>query len=441
MLAPFKPTISEQSVYSSNKRLKTKKMKKYLLVEDSPIVIKIINHISKSIHGFEYDIASSFEDAKALIEQHGPDYYFVAVVDLNLPDAPDGEVVDFTIKQKIPTIVLTGTYDEEKREKMLSKKIVDYVVKESRFSYEYVMKLIQRLDKNQAIKILVADDSKMSRNYIRDLLNTHRYEVLTADDGDTALALLEKHSDIKLLITDYNMPRMNGFELVKNIRREISKNDLVIIGLSDEGDGKLTAKFIKNGANDFLNKPFSHEEFHCRIMHNIESLEYALQLKYLAFHDYVSGLPNKQKFYQQAELDIEKAHQQKAPISIALISIDRLNALQDKFGLDAPDATIKSLASIIPKAFARFHYARLSDANIAVLLPGLTLEQATKLTEGFRALVEDQIVLMSGLNFNFTISGGVAQDNQADISDLLRQADNRLYLAKENGGNVIWSED
>jgi diguanylate cyclase (GGDEF)-like protein len=281
----------------------------------------------------------------------------------------------------------------------------------------------------------------MSRNYIRDLLKTHRYEVITADDGDSALDLLEQHPDTKLLITDYNMPRMNGFELVKNIRREISKNDLVIIGLSGEGDGKLTAKFIKNGANDFLNKPFSHEEFHCRIMHNIESLEYALRLKYLAFHDHISGLPNKQKFFLDTEIDLEKAHQHNAPVSLALISIDQLNTLQDKYGLDAADATMKSLASTLAKAFARFSYARLSDSNIAVLLNGLSLEQASKLAESFRTLVEDQIVLMDDISFNFTISSGITQDDNADITNLLRQADNRLYLAKENGGNVIWNED
>lgn len=416
-------------------------MKKYLLVEDSQTVVKIIKHITKTINGFDYDVATSFESAKTLIENNGPDYYFVAVVDLNLPDAQNGEVVDFTINQKIPTIVLTGTYDEEKRDAMLSKKIVDYVIKESRFSYEYVMKLIQRLSKNQDIKILVADDSIMSRNYIRELLKTHRYDVITADDGDTALELLEKHPDTKLLITDYNMPRMNGFELVKNIRREISKNDLVIIGLSGEGSGKLTAKFIKNGANDFLNKPFSHEEFHCRIMHNIESLEYASQLKQLAFHDHISGLPNKQKFFLDTEIALNNAHEHNTPVSLALISIDDIGALENKYGLDAADATMKSLATIINKAFSRFNYSRLSDANVAVLLTGLSLEQAKQLVESFRAIIEGQIVLMDQVNFNFTISSGVTQDNKADIKDLLRQADNRLYLAKENGGNVVWSED
>ncbi len=416
-------------------------MKKILLVEDSPVVVKIIKHIIKSASELEFDIATSFEETRQLIESKGSDAYFVAVVDLNLPDAEKGEVVDYTISLKIPTIVLTGTYDEEKRDAMLSKKIVDYVVKESRFSYEYVLKLILRLKKNQTIKILVADDSKMSRNYIKDLLTTHRYQVLTADDGDTALTMLEENPDIKLLITDYNMPRMNGFELVKNIRREISKNDLVIIGLSGEGDGKLTAKFIKNGANDFLSKPFSHEEFHCRLMHNIESLEYAMQLKYLAFHDHMSGLPNKQKFYLDAELELHKLHDQQAPISLALLSIDNLPQIENKYGLEAPDATMKALADIVPKAFSRFHYARLSDANIAVLLAGLSLDQATKLLETFRTMVEDQLVLIPGTSFNFTISAGVTQDNLAPISELLRQADNKLYLAIENGGNQISNND
>jgi len=83
-------------------------MKKYLLVEDSPIVVKIIKHISKAQSSFQYDTATSFEEAKLLISKNGADFYFVAVVDLNLPDAPNGEVVDYTIEQKIPTIVLTG---------------------------------------------------------------------------------------------------------------------------------------------------------------------------------------------------------------------------------------------------------------------------------------------------------------------------------------------
>ena len=416
-------------------------MKKFLLVDDSQVVLKIIKHINDTSTRFEYDTATTFQEAKNLIEGNGDDFYLAAVVDLNLPDAPNGEVVDYTLSKNIPSIVLTGNFDEAKREQVLEKKIVDYIVKESRFSYEYVIKLIHRLHKNQNIKILVADDSKVSRNYISNLLKTHLYQVITADDGDTALEIIHQDPDIKLLITDYNMPRMNGFDLVKNIRREVSKNDLVIIGLSGEGDGKLTAKFIKNGANDFLSKPFSHEEFHCRLMHNIENIEYSQTMRHMAYHDYITGLPNKRTFFEEAKLELEKALTGDAHVSLAIISVDQLHSIQDKYGLNATDLTLKSLAAIVPKAFGRFQYARISDSEIAVLMVGLTLEQAAKLTEGFREIIEDQIVFDDEVSFNFTISAGITSSQDMSLAELLRDADNRLYMARESGENQICYED
>lgn len=416
-------------------------MKKFLLVEDSPIVVKIIRHVCKSNPALQYDTASTFEATKQLIEQNGADHYLVAVIDLNLPDAPDGEVVDYTISKKMPTIVLTGNYDDEKREQMLEKKIVDYVVKESRFSYEYVIKLILRLEKNKQIKILVADDSKMSRNYVRNLLETHLYQVMTTDDGDTALEIINRDPEIKLLITDYNMPRMNGFELVRNIRKDVSKNDLVIVGLSGEGNSSLSAKFIKNGANDFLIKPFGHEEFHCRIMQDIENIEYVEAVRHMAYHDYVTGLPNKRMFFETGGPELTAAKDKGAQYCLALISVDKLHNLQDKYGLDASETVLKNLATLLPKAFERFNYARISDSEVAILMIGLTLEQGAKLVEGFREIVEDHIVLLDGLNFNFTISAGLASDTSETLIELLKEADNRLYTARESGENQVCFED
>ncbi|MDX1452006.1 MAG: response regulator [Oleiphilaceae bacterium] len=415
-------------------------MKKFLLVEDSPIVVKIIKHICKEQQDLQYDVANSFAQAKQLLEEHGKEHYLVAVVDLNLPDAPNGEVVDYTIKAAIPTIVLTGNYDEETREQMLEKRIVDYVVKESRFSYEHVLRLIRRLHKNQSIKILVADDSKMSRNYIAGLLSSHLFQVETADDGDTALNMIQNDPDIKMLITDYNMPRMNGFDLVKNIRKEVDKNDLVIVGLSGEGNSKLSAKFIKNGANDFLSKPFSHEEFHCRILHDIENMEMLQTMKHMAYHDYVTGLPNKRQFYEEGAETLNAARKNKSHTSLAVLSIDNLLGIQNQYGLDASEQTLKALASQLPKAFSRFHYARVSDADIAVLMVGLNLEQAATLAENFREIVEDHIVLLDGFSFNFTISGGVVSSDTLSLTEMIKEADNLLYTAREEGANQICHE-
>jgi len=416
-------------------------MKKFLLVEDSPLIVKIIKHVCKSDPNLQCDTAGSFSEARDLIDAHGKDHYLVAVVDLNLPDAGNGEVVDYTLQLGMPTIVLTGNFDDSLREQMLNKKIVDYVIKESRFSYEYVVKLIKRMHNNQNIRILVTDDSKVSRNHIASQLKIQQFDVVTADDGDTALDMINQDPSIKLLITDYNMPRMNGFDLVKSIRKEVSKNDLVIIGLSGEGDSKLSAKFIKNGANDFLTKPFSHEEFHCRIMHNIENMEYMLTMKHMAYHDYITGLPNKRKFYETGHTAVVDAQKSQAQVSLALLSIDNLHQLQDQYGLDASDRILVNLADLLPKAFERFTYARVSDAEIGILMIGLNEQQSSKLVESFRLLVEDHIVLMDGLSFNFSISAGVVSNAGASLQELLKTADNRLYRARDEGGNQVFSKD
>lgn len=412
-------------------------MKKFLVVEDSPIVVKIIKHIAKLDPSLSFDIAMSFKEAKELLKNNGKEKYLAAVVDLNLPDAPDGEVVDYTLSLKIPTIVLTGSYDEHKRDQMLEKPIVDYVVKESRFSYEYVLKLIHRLHKNQHIKVLVADDSKTSRKIVTAMLQPHLYQVVEAEDGQQALDIIQKDPSIKLLITDYNMPIMNGFDLVKNIRREVDKNSLVIIGLSTQGSGGLSAKFIKNGANDFLSKPFSHEEFHCRIIHNIETMEHVETIQHAAYHDYLTDLYNRRYFYEKADEALALSHKNNRPTCLALIDIDYFKKINDAYGHDAGDHTLKEVATLLQQAFGRFIFARMGGEEFCVLLPGLDINKATTLLENFRELIEDHIVMLDNTSVTITISAGIASDRNNTLDELMNEADRQLYNAKEAGRNQI----
>ena len=131
-------------------------MKKVLIVEDSQMVVKVLLHIARQELAFDILLAASLAEAKTLCEAHSGEI-FAAIVDLNLPDAPDGEVVDYVLSCHIPTIVLTGSFDEKRREKLLSKGIVDYVAKEGRYSYQYAVRSISRLKNNQNIKVLVVE--------------------------------------------------------------------------------------------------------------------------------------------------------------------------------------------------------------------------------------------------------------------------------------------
>ena len=411
-------------------------MPKFLLVEDSPIVVKIIKHLTKDTPELTCDVASNRAEAEALIEKN-LDQYYAALVDLNLPDAPDGEVVDHCISKALPTIVLTGNFDEEKRIEIQKKRVVDYIVKESRFSYEYAVKLLMRLHKNKDISILVVDDSSTSRKHIANLLKSQLYKVETADDGDTALEMLASKPEIKMVITDFNMPRMNGFELVKEVRKQVDKNDLIIIGLSADGDHALSAKFIKNGANDFLKKPFSHEEFNCRVMHNIENMEFTQTMRQLAFQDYASTMPNKRFFFEEGEAAVIKARKEKRECQLAILSIDKLDKLQDEYGIDTPDLIMRELAGALTSAFSRFKYARLNDGEVGVILSGIQLEQAERLMNGLIEKIEDHIMLINGQSVQTTLSVGLTTISKETLLQNYREADNLLYSARKNGGNQL----
>ncbi|MFT5675804.1 MAG: CheY-like chemotaxis protein [Paraglaciecola sp.] len=96
-----------------------------------------------------------------------------AIVDYSLPDAPNGEAIDFTIESYLPAIVVTGHMDEETRTAILAKNVVDYITKENTQVYEYLSRLLSRLEKNKKVAVLVVDDSRVGRNTMVSLLRRH----------------------------------------------------------------------------------------------------------------------------------------------------------------------------------------------------------------------------------------------------------------------------
>ena len=257
-------------------------MFKILVVEDSQIVRKILNKLVEDNPHFQSVLCADYAQAKAKIESD--EEYLAAIVDLNLPDAPRGEIVELMLSHNVPTAVLTGNFDETLRNVLIDKGVLDYITKESRYSYMQVIKLIDRLRKNLTTKVLVVDDSTTSNSYLSAFLRKFRFQVMSAFDGVEALKILRENPDIKLVISDYMMPNMDGFELVKAVRQDRAFQDLVFIGLSANGNSMLSAKFIKSGANDFLSKPFYHEEFFCRVLQNLEAQEMLETIGHLSRH-------------------------------------------------------------------------------------------------------------------------------------------------------------
>ncbi|WP_166420142.1 response regulator [Pseudoalteromonas sp. Z1A8] len=406
-------------------------MQRVLVVEDSKVVQQVLRHLTAQYLDVAIDFAWSLAECATYVEKHD---YTLALVDLTLPDAPHGEVAKYTLSKKIPTVVLTSKIDEYKRQQMLELGVVDYVIKDNRDSYHYAVKLVAQLLRNQGCKALIADDSMLSRSLMKQMLEKQLFDVTDAHDGQQALEILKANPDIKLLMTDYAMPSMDGFELVKAVRNFRGRDDLAIIGLSGAGKHGLSARFIKYGANDFLTKPFMNEEFHCRVLQTMEQLSLISDIKESAHRDHLTGLHNRRYFYQYAEKLLKGKNQKN---TLALLDIDFFKNINDTFGHEGGDQALKQVGSLIRSTFSNFTVARVGGEEFAIILPEIELERGREYFEVFRKKLASYDFSISDKSIKITTSIGLADFQDTSLTQAMRVADKALYEAKSQGRNCV----
>jgi len=108
------------------------------------------------------------------------------------------------------------------------------------------------------LKLLVVDDSSTMRRIIKNTLARLGYtDILEGGDGLEGWAALDANPDIEMLITDWNMPEMNGLELVKKVRADMRFKDLPIIMVTTEGGKAEVITALKAGVNNYIVKPFT----------------------------------------------------------------------------------------------------------------------------------------------------------------------------------------
>ncbi|WP_202983582.1 response regulator [Ferrimonas lipolytica] len=413
--------------------------KKILIVEDSKTVTKVLQHLIKNQPRIEAIFCTNMAEAVVVLDQFDHQL-FAAIVDLNLPDAADGEVVDLTLSHNLPTIVLTGSYDNERREALQSKGVVDFITKEGRHSYQLALSLVLRIDNNTQQTVLVVDDSATIRSMISSLLRRHLFNVEQAEHGKQALALIANNPNIRLVITGYQMPELDGLTLVQHLRRKYDYDDLCIIGLSSAGETSLSAKFIKFGANDFLHKPFCHEEFYCRVNHNMESIERIQLMRDNANIDAMTGLFNRRYFFDKGRQLLEQSHKQQLPVSVAVIDVDHFKQVNDNYGHQAGDMVLQGLARVLKKGLSRFLLARAGGEEFFVLMPGIDSERAHILLDTLRQVLADKPVKTTDNDITVHFSAGVTDEWDISLEQQLNRADQFLYQAKHRGRNQIVSD-
>jgi len=299
----------------------------------------------------------------------------------------------------------------------------------------------------------VAEDSLTSVAVIsRDL--RERYSLLHARDGEEAWQLLQADTRIELVITDVQMPRVSGQQLLKLIRQseDVRIRSLPVIVMTTTEDDAEKHLAFQNGANDFLSKPVDSLEMqarvnvHHRLARTIHELEVSkVALAEQATTDSLTRLKNRRMFYSQSEQNLATCRRHGHDMSVLLLDIDHFKKVNDTYGHHSGDEVLVRIAQLL-SGIARHGdtVARFGGEEFAVLLPETNRLGAAVMAQRIRAVIEKEEIVVEGRQIPVTVSIGVATlaaEEVESIDQLLNIADRRLYLAKNNGRNRICVSD
>ncbi|EJF0802163.1 diguanylate cyclase [Campylobacter upsaliensis] len=408
-------------------------MRKILLIDDNKMLSKLLAKKIQNTLNYEVDIAHTMAEAIAMLNNE----YFLSFVDLCLPDAMNGEIVD-VVADKIPTIVLTASNDTNKREEFMHKNILDYIFKESDTCVDQILDAISTLSYYAKTKVILAMAKLPERNEIKKFLSQRLFKVLAAAHGEEALLYLEDNDDTKLIIADAKMPVVSGEELLAEIRTKYNDDDLGVI-LLGEKDDVAEARVLKNGANDYLIKPLLKELFSCRLDRVLNYMQDKKFIKTYNNLDHTSGLKDHYTFRSEVEDYLNDIAGGEQEFAFAFLDIDELKSINDEYGFEIGDSIIKICADeMIAETKGRDILGRYSAEKFGILLKNISQERALKILSRIRVNIKNAGILINLDELFFTASLGVVFANSgAKLDDLVEKATKALSAAKNNGKDRI----
>lgn len=409
---------------------------KVLIIEDSRTALNIVVRLVEQA-GLVPVVSRTLTEARHVFIHSTPEDFLCAIVDYNLPDSPNGEAIDFCIQSILPTIVVTGRLDSETREDVLRREVVDYIPKENAQTYDYLARLLKRLEHNKQIGVVVAGQDRSTAIKMSSLLRRHNFITHEASTAEETYKLVRDNPEIRVVITGRHFSDEKSTSVISNLRVDYPKERLAIISVSEQEAQLNSARFIKSGANDFLLTPFCHEEFLCRITQNIELIEHVEALTSMANSDFLTGLFNRRYFLNKLSA---MAARRSERYSLAVLDLDNFKQVNDTYGHDAGDIVLVHTAAVLRQHFADAVIARFGGEEFCIFMPDISAEHALSRIEALRALVCQQPVQVGEEKIPVSISAGLLTTKASSLVNSISRADKLLYQAKHAGRNRVVSD-
>lgn len=298
-------------------------------------------------------------------------------------------------------------------------------------------------------KVLLVDDSQQARVAIREALKDLFEVFIEADDGLSAIkAFVEEKPGF--IITDIEMPSIDGYRFISTVRNMEDGKDLPIIMLSGTKDSlkkKLTG--FNLGASDFLMKPFESEELVARVKSLLrtrflldELKEKNTLLARLAVTDELTGLYNRRHFFETVREQMALGLRHNFKIACMLMDIDHFKKINDTHGHIAGDDVLRKIGSLLNSCKREGELlARFGGEEFVMCLFNTDSASVLRAAERFRHLIKSfEFSSSHHPNLHVTVSIGVAIYPQASIvtiDELIKAADSALYRSKVDGRDKV----
>lgn len=295
--------------------------------------------------------------------------------------------------------------------------------------------------------ILVVDDDKLNLSAARKVLSGE-YKVIPVVRGTQVLSYLE-NEECDMILLDISMPEMDGFELLRKIRTMENGKDIPVIFLTADNDTETETRCFKEGAIDFIVKPFVPTVMQSRIGRalELEELRRGLadklekktrevsDIKSKSYQDVLTGLWNR----AYTENAVNEMISQEKKGALFMLDMDNFKAVNDNYGHIAGDETLKVFAGTLKKFAGEGDIlCRIGGDEFMVFVKGVT--EKSELSSRAADIISDFQKKFAALSFEIecSVSIGIAQtpEDGLEFNKLYNSADKALYYVKQNGKNA-----
>lgn len=313
--------------------------------------------------------------------------------------------------------------------------------------------------------VLVVDDVLTNLQVVGSILDGAGYETAFATSGQAALQQITVTLP-DLILLDLMMPGLDGLDTCTHLRSNPAYASIPIIFLTASNEKSHLLSAFQRGAADYVTKPFNPLELLARVRIHLElkhtrdrlattltTLQQAFQdLQELATTDPLTGLGNRRRFFDLAEMTLRRAERYGGVFGIILLDLDHFKTVNDTYGHATGDEVLKALGRLIPNLMRQSDCCcRFGGEEFVILLPETGLHESLMVAERLRQAVEHLQIPVVGqatspatkpaAMVRPTMSAGVAIYRRTDmeVDDVVNRADTALYAAKAHGRNRVTS--